>query len=335
MNPSPKSLLTGGDIIVVLVVALFIFANSAFRVSEIEQVIITEFGKPVGKPITEAGLHFKKPFIHKPNSVEKRVLEWDGAPTEMTTIDKEFIVVDTFARWRISEPLQYFERLRDERSALSRLDDILGSSTRDTVASNKLIEVVRSTTEREAEVSDEILDADVSGEVGVLKPVAKGRTALEQEIFADAAPKIAEFGIELLDIRFKRVNYNTSVQNKIFNRMISERQQIAERFRSEGAGEAAKILGNMERDLREVRSEAYQQVEKIRGDADAEATSIYAAAYARNDEAAALYNFTRTLKLYEVTMKKDTTAVFSTNSELFKLFKAADPEAPTTPKIKP
>lgn len=329
MNATPSGKkIVGGCLGTIAVLALVVvLASSLYRVNETQQAIITQFGKPIGEPITAAGLRFKVPFIQKVNMIDRRVLEWDGTTNEMPTKDKTYILVDTFGRWRIADPLKYFERLRDERSSQSRLDDILGSETRNTIAKHELIEVVRTTKGRQPAAATEIEDADITGKVGVLKPINKGRTKLEQEILSKAAPKLSEFGIELLDVRFKRINYNPSVQSRIFDRMISERKQIAERFRSEGQGEAAKILGNMERDLREIESGAYREVETIRGEADAKATAIYAAAYNQTPQASQLYDFVRTLQVYEDVLDKDTTLILSTDSELFKLLKSASPEA--------
>ncbi|BCX50375.1 protease HflC [Haloferula helveola] len=324
MSQIPKNALKGFLAILILAVAVIVLPSALYRVAETEQAIITQFGKPVGEPVTSAGLNFKMPFVQKVNRIDKRVLEWDGTPTEMPTKDKTYILVDTFGRWRISDPLKYFQRLRDERSAQSRLDDILGSETRNTIARNELIEVVRTTKNREVEIDEALAEADLSGNVGVLKPISKGRSTMEKEILGAAAPKLLEFGIELLDVRFKRINYNRSVQQRIFDRMISERLQIAERFRSEGQGEAAKIIGGMERDLREIKSEAYRKVQSIQGDADAKATRIYAEAYNQTPEAAELYNFVRTLEVYEEVLDSGTTLVLSTDSELFKLLKDAE-----------
>jgi membrane protease subunit HflC len=328
----PKKKAAAGCLgLVVIAAALALLFASAYRINETEQAIITQFGKPVGDPIVDAGLHFKVPFIQRVNMIEKRILEWDGTPNEMPTKDKTYIVVDTFGRWKISDPLRYFERLRDERSAISRLNDILGSETRNTIAKNELIEAVRTTKEREVEIADDIVEADLTGNIGVLKSVTKGRSELEEEILAEAAPKLAEFGIDLLDVRFKRINYNPSVQQRIYDRMISERQQIAERFRSEGAGEAQKILGNMERDLREIQSKAYEKVETISGEADATAANIYAEAYNQSPASADLYNFTRTLRMYEEVIDESSTMVLSTDSDLFRLLKRAVPDkAPST-----
>ncbi len=298
--------------------------KSVYTVSEVEQVIITQFGKPVGNPVTTAGLKVKVPFIQEVNPIDKRVLEWDGNPSDMPTKDKLYISVDLFARWRITDPLQYFLRLRDERSAQSRLDDILGSETRNAVAKHELIEIIRTTKDRTP-----LRDALLAGEeprdgFGTLVPIHKGRKLVEAEIFAAAADKVKVFGIELLDIRFKRINYNESVRPKIYDRMISERRQIAERFLSEGNGEAARIRGNRERDLKKIESEAYRQVEEIRGEADAKATEIYARAYNQSREAVSLYEFTRTLQAYKAGLSENTTLVLSTDSDLFKFLKGME-----------
>ncbi len=258
-------------------------SGSFYVVSEVEQVIVTQFGKPVGDPVITAGLKVKMPFVQAVNPIDKRILEWDGSPSDMPTKDKLYVAVDLFARWRIIDPLQYFLRLRDERSAQSRLDDILGSETRNAVAKHELIEIIRTTKDR-VPLRDTLL-TDAEKDFGALVPIQKGRRLVEQEIFQAAAEKVKVFGIELLDIRFKRINYNESVRPKIYDRMISERRQIAERFLSEGNGEAASIRGNRIRDLNKIQSEAYRQVEEIRGVADAEATAIYARAYNQSPQA--------------------------------------------------
>ena len=266
-------------IVVVLGIGTFVAMSSIYTVSEVEQAIITQFGKPVGEPVTTAGLKFKVPFIQEVNPIDRRILEWDGNPSDMPTKDKLYISVDLFARWRITDPLQYFLRLRDERSAQSRLDDILGSETRNAVAKHELIEIIRTTKDRVPLRDTLLTEAEREQDIGSLVPIQKGRKLVEQEIFSAAAEKVRVFGIELLDIRFKRINYNESVRPKIYDRMISERRQIAERFLSEGNGEAARIRGNRVRDLNKIQSEAYKQVEEIRGVADAKAAEIYAKAY--------------------------------------------------------
>jgi membrane protease subunit HflC len=304
-------------LLIVLALAALVLTASLYTVNEIEQVIITQFGKPVGEPVTTAGLKMKVPFIQEVNSIDKRILEWDGSPSDMPTKDKLYISVDLFARWRIVDPMQYFLRLRDERSAQSRLDDILGSETRNAVAKHELIEIIRTTKDR-VPLQDATLADPNNAAVGTLVPIQKGRQQIESDIMEAAAPKVRVFGIELLDIRFKRINYNASVQPKIYDRMISERRQIAERFRSEGNGEAARILGNRERDLNRIQSEAYRRVEEIRGEADAKAAAIYAAAYNHSPGAVQFYEFIRTMDAYKSIIADNTTLILSTDSDLFK-----------------
>ena len=303
---------------VVVVLLLLIVSGAFYTVQMWEQVIITQFGDPVGDPVDDAGLHFKVPVIQKVNRIEKRVLEWDGEMAEMPTRDKTYIQVDTFARWKIKDSLEYFRSLRDERSAQSRLDDILGSETRNAVARHDLIEIVRNTKDRVPLSSGEVTDATESSGLGAIK---EGRSAIEKQILGAAKTKLSAIGIELLDIRFKRVNYSRDVERDIFGRMISERQQIAERFRSEGFGEAARILGNKERELRKIESEAYKTVQETLGKADAESTSIYAAAYGKTPDAEEFYRFTKTLEAYSSILGRDSTVILSTDSELFGLLK--------------
>ena len=314
------------SVLVVLGLATYVLMSSIYTVSEVEQMIITQFGKPVGAPVTSAGLKTKIPFIQDVNPIDKRILEWDGSPSDMPTKDKLYISVDLFARWRITDPLQYFLRLRDERSAQSRLDDILGSETRNAVAKHELIEIIRTTKDR-VPLRDALLTgAQQELDMGSLVPIQKGRKLVEQEIFTAAADKVQVFGIELLDIRFKRINYNESVRPKIYDRMISERRQIAERFLSEGNGEAARIRGNRVRDLNKIQSEAYRQVEEIRGVADAKATEIYARAYNQSPETVEFYEFTRTMQSYKSIIGENTTLVLSTDSDLFKFLKSMNAE---------
>ena len=320
-------------LLLLLIAGGFILVSSIYTVDEVEQVIITQFGKPVGEPVVEAGLKFKVPFIQEVNPIDKRVLEWDGPPSDMPTKDKLYISVDLFARWRIVDPLQYFLRLRDERSAQSRLDDILGSETRNAVAKHELIEIIRTSKDRiplldVTVLGDTVLSSpEQKSNMGALVPIEKGRKLVEQEIFAAAAEKVGVFGIELLDIRFKRINYNESVRPKIYDRMISERRQIAERFLSEGNGEAARIRGNRVRDLNKIQSEAYRKVEEIRGLADAKATEIYARAYNQSPQSVEFYEFTRTMASYPAMIGESTTLVLSTDSDLFKFLKGMTPAA--------
>ncbi|MFM8379023.1 MAG: protease modulator HflC [Planctomycetia bacterium] len=314
----------GGFFALLAAIAIF---GCAYTVDQTEQVVLTQFGRPIGEPINAstsrsgAGLHFKLPFIQTANRFEKRILEWDGPPGEMTTRDKLFVVVDTFARWRIADPLKYFQSLRDERSALSRLDDIIGSETRNVVARHDLIEVVRSDKDRKPERDAALGDAATGG----LPPIRFGREALEKEILAAAAQKVGIWGIELLDVRVKRINYKSGVIEKIYDRMMSERLQIAERFRSEGAGEAAKIEGRKEKDLRRIESEAYRKVQELQGTADAKASEIYARAYAASPQAADFYAFMKTLDTYKATLGRDSTLILTTDSDLFRLLKQVEP----------
>ena len=313
----------------VTIAVVFAVSGSLYTVSEVEQAIVTQFGKPVGKPIVTAGLKMKIPFIQEVHPIDRRILEWDGSPSDMPTKDKLYISVDLFARWRIVEPLQYFLRLRDERSAQSRLDDILGSETRNAVAKHELIEIIRTTKDRTPLRDTLLTDEERAQDIGALVPISKGRALVERQIFKAAAEKVRVFGIELLDIRFKRINYNESVRPKIYDRMISERRQIAERFLSEGNGEAARIRGNRVRDLNKIQSEAYRAVEEIRGVADATAANIYAKAYGIDHQTVEFYEFTRTLQAYKDIISGDTTLVLSTDSDLFKFVKAMQTAMPS------
>lgn len=306
--------------------ALLLLGSGAFyTLSPAEQVIVTQFGKPVGNPVTEPGLHFKMPFIQAVQRLDKRFLEWDGAPVGIPTKDKTYIHVDTFARWRIKDPLQFFLRLRDEHSAQSRLEDILGSETRNAVAKHDLIEIVRTDKSREPMRDDSLKTGPTgTGSIGMMPPIKYGRVVIEQDIQNAASAKLAEFGIELLDLRIKRVNYNPDVLARIYQRMISERMQIAQRFRSEGEGESASIAGQRERDLNEIQSGAYRKVQEIKGEADAKASEIYAKAYSQNAQAAEFYGFLKSMETFRVISSRDSTLVLSTDSDLFKLFKHID-----------
>jgi membrane protease subunit HflC len=294
----------------VFAVLLVVVAASAFRVGEAEQVIITQFGDPVGAPITSPGLHVKVPFIQVANYFDKRFLEWDGSPNQVPTKDKRFIWVDTYARWRIVDPLLFFQRLRDERGAQSRLDDILDGETRNAVARYDLIELVRNSNR-----NPEDIPIEAEEEEAILNVIEKGRDQVSREILERAADRTADLGIELLDLRIKRINYVEEVQQDVFARMIAERQRIAELYRSEGQGEAARIQGERERDLQRIQSEAFRAAEELRGAADAEATGIYAAAYGRDPD---FYAFTRSLETYETVMDPSTTVILGTDSEFLR-----------------
>ena len=315
----------------IVLLAFIGFQLCTYTVNEYEQVIITQFGKPVGQPVTTAGLHLKMPFVHVVHRIEKRILEWDGRANEMPTRDKLYIIVDTFGRWRIKDPLKFFITMRDERSALSRLDDILGSEVRNALAKHDLIEIVRTDKARKPVVDDTLAEVITANPLPAIK---LGRAALENEVVKEATPKLEQFGVELLDIRFMRINYNQRVTLKIYERMISERQKIASRFRSEGEGEAAKILGNKEQELRKIESEAYREVQKIRGEADAKAASIYAAAYNATPEAASFYQFMRTMESYPAVLG-GSTLILSTDSELLRFLKSSTPTKAPPPATAP
>ena len=291
---------------------LVVGAAASYTVGEAEQVIITQFGNPIGAPITNSGLHFKVPFIQQIHSFEKRFLEWDGSPNQVPTRDKRFIWVDTYARWRIVDPLRFFQRLRDERGAQSRLDDILDGETRNAVARYDLIELVRNSNRNADDIPDEIIEEEL--EV-ILENIEKGRDQVSREILEVAASRTKDLGIELLDLRIKRINYVEEVQRDVFARMIAERQRSAEQYRSEGEGEAARIQGERERDLQRIQSEAFEAAEILRGEADAQATDIYAAAYGRDAD---FYSFTKSLETYEKVIDSGTTVILGTDSELLK-----------------
>lgn len=286
--------------------------NSIFILSETEQAIVTEFGKPVGEPRTEPGINFKTPFLHKVQYFDKRYLEWDGSKNQVPTKDKKFIFVDTYARWEITNPLQFFIRLRDERSAQSRLDDILDGETRNAIASHELLDLVRSTN-REPEVTEDFME-----EIEVLEDIKVGRDAIERIILEKANERTTDLGVRILDFRFKQMNYVDEVRDRVYDRMISERNRIADQFRSEGQGEARIIEGNKERDLAQIQSEAFKKAEEIKGRADAEATNIYAAAYNRNRQAVDLYKFLRSMESFEKSLDQNTSLIISTDSEFYR-----------------
>jgi len=301
---------------VAVFIGLVLLSSSLYTISETEQVIITQFGKPVGQPHTEPGLHMKVPFIQTVHTFEKRWLEWSGDPNQIPTRDKKYIWVDTYTRWRVKDPLLFYQRVKDERSAQSRLDDIVDGDTRNVIANNDLIEVVRSTdrpfTETEENASIDMSAAEVVGKI------AMGRNKITRAILEMSRPIVAEFGIELVDVQIRRVNYVTEVQQKVFDRMVSERRRIAERSRSEGQGKAAEIRGQKERDLKGIQSEAYRKAQEIMGKADGESTRIYAEAYGRDPE---LYQFLKTMETYRKTMGADTTLILSTDGEFFRFLK--------------
>jgi modulator of FtsH protease HflC len=296
--------------------ALILVWSSLYTVSETEQVIITRFGAPVGRPIVDAGLHLKLPFIQEVNRFEKRWLEWDGDANQVPTRDKKYIWVDTYARWRIADALQFFQRVRDERGAQSRLDDIIDGETRNVIANNNLLEVVRSSN-RAFEKGEEV--EDVVGEEAA-REVHVGRDKITRRILERAAQVMPDYGIELVDVQIQRINYVNDVQAKVFDRMISERKRIADRHRSEGQGKSAEIRGKKERELKVIESEAYRRGQEIMGRADAEAAAIYAAAYSRDRD---LYRFSRTLQTYRDTIDEESWLILSTSAEVFRYLGSA------------
>lgn len=299
----------------VVLVAVLGF-SSAYTLSEHEQAVITRFGEPQGAPVTEPGLHFKVPFADTVNRFDKRWLDWRGDPNQIPTKDKKYIWVDTFARWRIVDPLRFFQRLRDERNAQSRLDDIIDGETRNAIASYALIEAVRSTNR---EFEDDEYVTETQG-VEVLEKIGLGRDRLTRRIRDRAAEVVKEFGVELVDVQVRRINYVDEVQVKVFERMISERKRIAERSRSEGMGRAAEIRGQRERELKSIRSEAFRKAQETMGKGDAEATKIYADAYNRDPE---FYQYLRSLEAYGQTVNSSTSLFLSTDSDFYRYLRRA------------
>ena len=315
-------------LIIPILLLLFVGYLSTFVVKETEQVIITKFGKIVDdvlwteNPVTKPGLYFKLPFIHEVNRLEKRFLPWDGRPERMLTKNKQYLIIDSFARWRIIDPVEYFTSLRDVRRAISRINDILEAATKSAVANHEVEQIFRSSPGRPLDSNQSMAEAAEGS--AVLDANLTGRNEIQAEILAKAAPKLLEFGIELKDVRFKRINYAVGVRDHIFERMRTERKQIAAEKRSKGAGEAAKIKGEKVKKLRELTSEAYREVEEIRGKADANASRIYAEAYNKSPQAASFYEFTKTLAIYEDILNSDTSFILTTDSPLFRLFKSLE-----------
>lgn len=286
-----------------------------YIVSETEQVVITQFGEAVGTPKTTPGIYPKMPFIQKTNYFPKTLLEWDGDPGQINTLDKTYIWIDNFARWRIVDPLKYFQNVKTEERAHSYLDDILDSAIRNLITKYPLIETVRNSN-REMEISE--LDVNDVKEISPLGKVEMGRDKLVKQVLVQARPKLAAYGIELFDVKIKRLNYREEVRNSVYNRMVAERKRIAEKYRSEGQGEARKIEGSMEKDLKKITSEAYKTAQEVRGKADGEATRIYADAFNRDPE---FYSFVQTLEIYKTAMDKESTLILTTDSEFLKYFK--------------
>ncbi len=299
-------------ILAIVLTGVLIISGALYVIDETKQVVITQFGDPIGQPITKAGLHFKMPFIQQANYFEKRILEWDGNPNQVPTKDKRYIWVDTTARWRIIDALKFLQSVSNETGGQARLDDIIDSATRDYITSHNLVELVRDTnrimTEQATGTENDSSD-QISGEI---EKIEIGREALTRGIIKEASKIVPQYGIELIDVRIKRINYVSEVQQKVFERMISERKRAAERYRSEGQGKRAEIEGRMAKELQEIQSEAYKVAEEIKGKADAEATNIYAEAYNNDPE---FYAFLKTLDTYKNTIDSNSTILFTTDSE--------------------
>ena len=302
-----------------LIVIAGLAMSSMFVVSEREQAFITMFGQPKGDPITTPGLHFKMPFVHEVHRYEKRTLEWDGDPNQVTTKDKKFIKIDIYGRWRIADPLLFFQNVRDELGAQTRLDDVLDGASRSVIARNELVDIVRSI-KRDIQL-DPQADTD---EVNTLPNFTTGRSQIVNEILSSSKKQLGELGIELIDVRFKRITYSPEVQQEIFRRMIAERKRIADRFLSEGQGEAARIEGTRQRELKTIESEAYRKVQEINGIADAEATKIYAEAFNQSADAREFYQFQKTLESYATAISAEDTLVLSTDSEFYRYLKSSE-----------
>jgi len=303
-------------LIVPAIIILIAIYSGAYVIDETEQVVITQFGKPIGQPKTEPGLYFKIPILQNANFFPKNLLEWDGDAGQVPTLDKTFLYVDAFARWKIVDPLRFFQTVNNVVGALARLDDIIDPAVRNFITSYSLIETVRNSNR----VLDKLdVDANHPQEEELLAEVATGRGKITQGILAQAQPKLTDFGIELVDVQIKRLDYVEQVRKSVYSRMIAERKQMAEKFRSEGEGEARSIEGNSEKELKRITSEAYKVAQEKMGKADAEATAIYAQAYAKDPE---FYMFIKSMGVYEKTMDKETSLILSTDSDFLRFFKS-------------
>jgi len=315
-------------VIVLLVASLIVLKGTFFELNEGRQAIITQFGKPVGKPITSAGLHVKTPFVQEVRYVDKRILSWDGYPNQIPTKDKKYIKVDTTARWRVVDALKFIQTVRNESGAKRRIDTILDSVTRDVISSHNLVEAVRNsngiiqkTEEKKKEIEKlkqegkPVLEEEVTGEI---ETIAVGREKLSDMIVEAATKELEAFGIKLIDVQLRRISYEKSVESKVYERMISERQRIAQKIRSIGQGEKAKIEGRLERDLREIKSEAYKESQIIRGRGEAKAVKIYAEALSQDPK---FYQFIKTMEVYKNSIQERTKFLMSSDGELFKFFK--------------
>jgi len=298
-------------VIGLLIAVLLLLSGAAYTVGETEQVVVTQFGRPIGAPVTQPGLHFKIPLIQRIHRFDKRFLEWDGDANQLPTRDKRFIWVDTYARWRITRPLLFYQRLRDERGAQTRLDDILDGETRNAIAKHQLVELIRSTNRKPEAGETQPTDEEA------FQQIRFGREKIRQEILSAAQQRTSDLGLEILDLQFKRINYVEEVRKKVYDRMTAERQRIADRYRSEGEGEASRIQGKRERELKRIQSEAYREAQEITGKADAQATAIYAQAYDQSADSRRFYSFLKSMETLPQAIAGDTTVVLSTRGELY------------------
>jgi membrane protease subunit HflC len=316
MNKNKKIVLVAA----IIIAGIIVLSQSIYVVNEMQQVVITQFGRPIGEAVTDPGLHIKTPFVQKANFFEKRYMEWDGDPNQIPTKEKKFIFVDCYARWHITDPLQFYKRLTNERGAQSRLDDIIDGETRDQVASHSLEEIVRNSN-READTTANISEIIEDS----LTWIEVGRSRIQDIIQEKANEETKDFGIEIVDFRFKRINYVEDVREQVYDRMKSERIRIADKFRSEGEGEASRINGEKERELNQIQSEAYKEAEIIEGKADAEAARIYAGAYNRSSKSIELFSFIKSMETFRNTVDSTTTVILSTDNDLYKYLKSMEP----------
>lgn len=302
-------------IFVVAIIAAAFLSGAVYIVDETKQVVITQFGKPIGEPITTSGLHLKTPFIQHAHFFEKRLLDWDGDPNQIPTKDKKYIWVDTIARWRIVDPLKFLQSVGSELGARSRIDDTINSATRDAVTSHLLVEAVRDSN-RILESKSEGDDVIVTDEA--LERIDVGRQQLTRAILDKAKVLAPQYGIDIVDVRMKRINYVEDVRNKVYDRMIAERKRAAEKYRSEGQGKSAEIEGQVAKELKAITSEAYRKAQILTGQADAEAIKIYADSYSLGPE---FYSFLKTLETYKTTIDGDSTIILTTDSDYYKYLK--------------
>ncbi|MCF8045608.1 MAG: protease modulator HflC [Desulfarculaceae bacterium] len=323
-----KFILKAAGIVISALIVILLYSG-LYTLEEGRQAIIVQFGKPVGNPVTEAGLHMKLPFIQEVRRFEKRLLFWDGDPNQVPTKGREFIWVDTTARWRIADAKKFLENVASEEGAQSRLNDILDSVVRDQVSSSELVELVRSAS-WEAPEEEVLKEVPKEREEELKREIARGREEITRTILAEAEKIIPQYGIELVDVRIKRLDYVESVREKVYERMISERKRIAAQFRSEGEGRSAEILGTMEKELRRIRSTAYREVQEVQGRADAEATEIYGRAYNKNPE---FYAFLRTIESYKEKTNMNSVMILTTDSDFYRYVKQASPGQARKPLV--